>query len=495
MTRADRATFRPEFAARWTRLLERASSGRQALAAQGALALLWHEYSTASGFVPLTEREVAGVLDVDLRTWRALARLLVDAGLLETHAHGYAVPDPTALEGTSVAAGTAGFLRTHRPTYAELVQRAQRAGMLTHRRGTYVLAALGAFELLRVGRANWATGVARWSTAAAGREFGVTAKTWAGYLLLLERALLVERTGTRVRVLGWRALCWGPSWRRTAGSDMQRNPPDPVDDSEHNSPDLSASKARTEVTNSPQPPAVGPATTVAAPVRLRRGEHELLPELLTALENRVPAAAFARWRRPVRQQLSHALAAARGDVAALAVELTRRDLTTARDVPAALGYRCAGAVEVVRARQTSRAAADRLRAERAEQAVAAATAAQTAAAAESQAAHLLEVAGELWTSVLTRVAADLPWAVVPGAPGESPGRRRMLEAEARTRVLTRVADLAAADCGVNAPAGRTVHTAVIPASNDALIRRAVEELSVQNVADAPRSHETTASGR
>ncbi len=442
MTRADRATSRPEFAARFARLLEKATSGPQALAAQGALALLWHGHSTASGFVPLSEREAAAALDVDLRTWRDLSGILVAAGLLVAHPHGYAVPDALALEGTGAARGTAGFLRTHRDTYGATVARVQRAGLLEHHRGAFVLATLGALEVVRVTRANWATGVTRWPAVEAARSCSVSAKTWAGYLRLLEHALVLERTGTRVRVLGWRQLCEGPPWRRAAEGSTAHNLPSAVDAGAHNLPDPSTPKARAEVTNSPLPPRADTEPAPTGTPRLRRGEHSELPALFVALEARVPGAAFARWRRPVRQELSHALAATGGDVAGLVAELTRRDFTTARDVPGTLGYRCAGAVEVVRARQASRQVAERARAVRVEQ-----QAAADAAAAEdrSWAQRVTTAAGDLWPEVLARVAVDLPWAR-PGAPTFTAGHRRMLEAAARARVTDRV-------CRVNGPGG------------------------------------------
>lgn len=447
MTRADRATFRPEFAARFARLLELAG-GRRALEAQGALALLWHAHSTAAGYVPLNAAKVAAVLDVDARTWRTLSRLLVAAGLLEVTDHGYLVPDARALEGTSAAAGTAGYLRTHRPTYSGVVTRVQRAGALAHHRGAYTLAALGLLEVLRVSHANWATGVARLSTAAAGRELALSARTIAGYALLLEHALVLERTGTRLHVLGWRTLTYGPAWRRPAEALEQHNTHRPVDAQAHNLTDSSVPKARTEGTTSPQTPAAPPALEV----RLRRGEHERLPDLLAALAARTPAASFAAWRRPVRAQLSQALAATRGDVAGLADELLRRSLAGARDVPSTLAYRCAGAVEVVRARQASRAAADHVRATHLEQRAADAAAAEARNAEQDRAQHVVDVAGELWPAVLDNVAAGLPWATRPGTPGHSVGRQRMLEATARRRVLEHAAELARADCGVTAHA-------------------------------------------
>ncbi|OIQ85547.1 hypothetical protein GALL_326060 [mine drainage metagenome] len=454
MTRADRATFRPEFAARFARLREHATSGRQALAAQGALALLWYLHSTASGFVPLSERETAAALDVDVRTWRELAGVLGSAGLLVRHPHGYAVPDPRALEGTSRATGTTGFLRTHRDTYGAHVQRVQRAGTIAGRRGGYVLAALGAFEVLRVSRANWGTGITRWSTAKAGREHGVSAKTWAGYLLLLEHALILERTGTRIRVLGWRQLCWGPPWRHAgAEASSTHNTPDPVDAHAHNLPDSPGVKARAEVTNSPLPPPSPGDPEPVAGLRLRRGEHCELPALFSALEARVPAAKFARWRRSVRQELSHALSATGGDVPGLVAELTRRDFTTANDVPATLGYRCAAAVEVVRARQASRAIAVQARSARAEQQAAAGAA---AAAEQAWVSRLGALATDTWPAVLARVAGDLPW-MAPGTPSYSPGQRRMLEAEARSRVLARANVLVTGQGPVERSARSTSH--------------------------------------
>lgn len=488
MTRADRATLRPEFATRFARLLAAAGSGRQALAAQGALALLWHGHSTAAGFVPLNERETAGVLDVDVRTWRELAAVLVAAGLLEVHPGGYAVPAARALEGTSDAEGTAGFLRTHRDTYGATAERVRRAGLLGGRRGAYVLAALGALEVLRVTRANWATGVARWSTTAAGQACAVSPKTWAGYLVLLEHALVLERTGTRVRVLSWRQLCWGPSWRRgRIGGDQAHNPPAAVDGSEQNTPDLSTTKARAEGTTPPQPPIAGAPPPPAGPARLRRGEHPALPELFTALEARVPGAAFARWRRPVRQELSHALAATGGDVAGLVHELTRRDFTTARDVPATLGYRCAAAVEVVRARSTSLRLAEQARAARAQQ-----RAAADAAAAQEQAwAHrITHVAGDLWPSVLARAAADLPW-VQPGTPSYTSAQRRMLEATARRLVTDRATAQVTGDCPPARSGARTSHGAVIPDRiTDEALSRAVRDLAAEAPGTGPRSAAT-----
>ncbi len=452
MTRADRATFRPEFAARFARLLE-VAGGRRALEAQGALALLWHVHATASGFIPLRADEAAGVLGVDARTWRALARALVEAGLLEVHDHGYAVPDAGALEGTTTARGTAGYLRTHRPTYGGLVERVQRAGVLEHRRGAYTLAALGLLEVLRTSHANWSTGVARWSTAAAGRELALGARTIAGYLLLLEHALVLERTGTRVRVLGWRTLTFGPPWRRPAEVLEAHNVHGSVDGQVHNSTDSSVPKSRAEVTNLPLPPAS--ATPALGELHARRGEHEHLPQLLQALAERLPAAGFAAWRRPVRAQLSHALAAARGDVAGLADELLRRPFTNANDVPSVLAYRCAGAVEVVRSRQASHAAAERLRAARAEQR--AVDHAADAALHDEQARgqHVVDVAGELWPAVLDTVAAGLPWATRPGTPGHTAGRQRMLEATVRTRVLEHADELARAGWGLTGHGGRS----------------------------------------
>lgn len=445
MTRADRATFRPEFAARFARLLA-VAGGRRALEAQGALALLWHAHATASGFIPLSGDEAADVLGVDPRTWRALARALAEAGLLEVHTHGYAVPDAGALEGTKVARGTAGYLRTHRPTYGGLIERVQRVGVLEHRRGAYTLAALGLLEVLRTSHANWSTGVARWSTAAAGRELTLGARTIAGYLLLLEHALVLERTGTRVRVLGWRTLTFGPPWRRPAEVVEQHNTHGSVDGQAHNSTDSSVPKSRTEVTNLPLPPTS--TTPALREVHARRGEHEHLPQLLQALSERLPAAGFAAWRRPVRAQLSHALAATRGDVPGLADELLRRPFTNANHVPSVLAYRCAGAVEVVRSRQASHAAAERLRAARAEQR--AVDHAADAALRDEQARgqHIVDVASDLWPAVLEHVAVGLPWATRPGTPGHTAGRQRMLEATARTRVLERAAELSHADCGM-----------------------------------------------
>jgi hypothetical protein len=488
MTRADRATFRPEFTARFARLAEHTTSGRQALAAQGAVALLWHQHSTAAGYVPLSEREAAAALDIDVRTWRELARALEAAGMLQRDPRGYSVPDPLALEGTSSATGTAGFLRTHRDTFGSYVQRVQRAGALEGRRGAFVLAALGAFEVLRVTRANWGTGVTRWSTAKAGRTCGVGAKTWAGYLLLLEHALVVERTGTRVRVLGWQQLCWGPPWRRAAAVvSSTHNTPAPLDAYEHNSPGFLGSKARTEVTNSPLPPLLATEPSPVAGPRLRRGEHPELPTLFTALETRVPAAKFAQWRRPVRQQLSHALAATGGDVPGLVAELTRRDFSTARDVPATLGYRCAQAVEVVRARQASYEVVAQARAARTERTEHEAAA---AAADQRQAERVVTAAGTAWPAVLDRVAADLPW-VTPNGPAFSPGQRRMLEAAARARVTERAAVLLSDDWRVNASAGRGVHAPVIGATiPDDVLSRAAQDVASQEPADGPRSPET-----
>ncbi|MFL6094046.1 MAG: hypothetical protein ACJ71Y_01190 [Blastococcus sp.] len=446
MTRADRATFRPEFAARFSRLLEQASTGRQALAAQGALSVLWHEHSTAAGFVPLTANEVAGVLDVDARTWRDLQALLGSAGLLHQSSHGYQIPDPLQLEGTSHAQGTDGFLRTHRRSYSEVVERLRRAAALEGHRGAYVLAALGALERVRM-RANWLSGHARWSATAAAHSHQVTPKTWAGYLRLLEHALVLDREGSRIRVLGWDRLSWGPSWRRSdraAEVSIGQDLPTSVDDGPQDLPDSSTVKARTsEVTNTPQPPkpASAPRPTT---MRLRRGEHDQLPSLFEALEEREPAAAHGRWRRSVRRELSHALAATGGDAGALAVELLRRELTSARDIPATLGYRCAAAVEVIRTRQAAQAATQRLRKARVDQEAQEALSSAQRAAERDFGARLESSQPDIYLHLLTVVANHLG-APPPGSPAFSPGLHRMVEAEARARVRSCAGPLPASE--------------------------------------------------
>jgi hypothetical protein len=218
MTRDIRATSRTEFAKRSAALQVHATTGSQALAAQGAFAVLWHGHSTAGGFVQLTGPEVATVLEIDARTWHEYAGLLEAAGLLRQCGAGYEVPWSPALEGTTTARGTSGFLQTSTAAYGAVLARVRRAAQLDGHGSTYVLAALGALEVLRVTKANWATGRARWTVAAAATECSVRPGTWAGYLTLLGRALVIDRDSTRIRVLGWQRWQVAPSTQQTATS-------------------------------------------------------------------------------------------------------------------------------------------------------------------------------------------------------------------------------------------------------------------------------------
>lgn len=445
MTRDDRATSRAELRARVERLLA-ATPGPRALEALGAHAICWQMLSTGAGFVPLTGAELAQALGVDERTWAGLARLLIDAGLLAPMPRGYQVVGARELEGTAGARGTTGFLRTYRPAYAEAVARVRTAA--AGRRGAYVLAALGAFELVRVLHASWRTGKAVLPAAAAARAYGVSEKTWLGYVGLLGRALLLDRVGSRIRVLGWARLCLGPAWRRTvpamlAAAAAAHNLPVPVDEQTQKLPDLSAAKARAEGKNFPLPPRPGPAARSPGGPRPRRGDHPNLDTLLGQLEARVPAAGQARWRRPVRAQLSHALAAAGGDVAGLAAALLRRDLAAVRDVPSVLAYRCAGAVEIVRARQAAQAAAAAAAEARTRQKEAAADAAAQRQDEVGFGTRVAAAAGGRYLELLDRVAVELGQPR-PGAPTFRGGVRRAVEALAHTRVreAAETADLA-----------------------------------------------------
>jgi len=210
MTRAIRATSRTEFAARFTALMAHATTGSQALAAQGALAVLWHCFSSASGFVHLTATQVAAVLGIDVRTWHVLAGLLEAAGLLRPCGAGYQVPWSQALEGTTTACGTSGFLRTSSVTYAAVLARVRRAARLDGYGGAYALTTMGALEVLRVTRVNWGSGKAIWGAAAAAEACSVQPQTWDGYLTLLAHALVVDRDGARTRVVSWERWQVGP---------------------------------------------------------------------------------------------------------------------------------------------------------------------------------------------------------------------------------------------------------------------------------------------
>jgi hypothetical protein len=447
MTREDRATSRPELASRVARLVA-IVDGPRALEALGAYALCWHQLSTGAGFVPLTGRELAQALGVDERTWARLCRVLVGAGLLEVAHRGYQLVRPRDLEGTAAARGTAGYLRTYRPAYAQTVARVRAAG--SGRRGAYVLASLGALELVRVLHVSWRNGTTQLPAAAASRAYGVSEKTWLGYLGLLSRALVLTRDGSRLRMLGWAALCFGPSWRRTAPAALEaigvHKVPVSVDEIVHNLPDLSAAKARAEGKNSPLPPPPSTPPDGLSRGAKRRGEHPHLEALLTQLEATVPAAGQARWRRPVRAELSHALAAAAGDVGALVTALTQRTFDGAKDVPRVLVYRCGAAVEIVRARQAAQAAAGAAADVRAEHARAAADAAGQQRQEAAFGDRLASAAGERYLELLDLVAVDLGQPR-PGSPTFRGGVQRVVEAAARVRVRA-VSGISAADADI-----------------------------------------------
>jgi len=438
LSRADRATSRAEFGHRWSKLRAIAPTGRQALAAQGALAVIWHhDQTTAAGFLPMGPGEVAQLLDVDERTWRSLARLLEETGLLLRGPHGYQVPASTVLEGTSDTKGApGGFLRTWRPAYARHAASVRAAATGQGRRGLYVLAALGAYEVLRVTRANWRTGITRWAGSTAARLVELSRHAWAGYLRLLEAAGLIARTGALVRMLGWHVLSWGPSWRvntRPRQVSQVHNATTSTPHEVHNSTTLSTAKARTEVTNVPPTPTRPAASEPSGSSATKRGDHPQLNELLKALTGRLPAGREVQWRHRLRQNLSAALTSAGGDVAAVAGELTARELSTARNLPAALAWRAGQAVEKFTQKTASQEARGR-----ANEARAVAEAQDAAKAAQIAAQRVLaeeaaSAAPSDYRRLLEIVAQDLG-RPSPTSPGFTPGTAAMVEAVARTRV-------------------------------------------------------------